>query len=64
MRLLTAHKILISAFLGLSIIMFVWGMVHGFRGDRNAWGVAALGGLAAPGAALYLRKLRRSPPIK
>jgi hypothetical protein len=64
MRLLTAHKILISAALLLAVVLASWGVAHGLRGDRGAWGVAALGVALIPTAGLYLRKLRRNPPLK
>jgi hypothetical protein len=64
MRLLTAHKILISAALCLGAIMAVWGVVHARRGDAGAWGVFALGLGMLPLGGLYLRKLIRNPPIR
>ncbi len=64
MRLLTAHKILISAALALGAILVVWGVVHGRRGESGAWGVFALGLAVIPIGALYLRKLLRNPPIR
>jgi hypothetical protein len=64
MRLLTAHKILISAALGLGAILAVWGIVHGRRGEPGAWGVFALGAAMIPLGILYLRKLLRNPPIR
>jgi hypothetical protein len=64
MRLITAHKILISAALGLGVILTVWGVVHGRRGDPGAWGVFALGLAVIPAGLLYLRKLLRNPPIR
>jgi len=64
MRLLLAHKILISAALGLAVILAVWGLVHGRRGEPGAWGVFALGLGVLPVGLLYLRKLIRNPPLR
>jgi hypothetical protein len=64
MRLLTAHKILISAALCLGAILALWGVVHGRRGEPGAWGVFALGLAMIPVGILYLRKLLRNPPIR
>jgi hypothetical protein len=64
MRLLTAHKILISAALALGVILAIWGVVHGRRGDPGAWSVFALGVAMLPAGLLYLRKLYRNPPIR
>jgi hypothetical protein len=64
MRLLTAHKILITAALGLGAILTIWGAVHGRRGEPGAWGVFALGLAVLPVGVLYLRKLIRNPPIR
>jgi hypothetical protein len=64
MRLLTVHKILISAALCLGVILAVWGVVHGRRGEPGAWGVFALGLAVIPAGLLYLRKLLRNPPIR
>ena len=64
MRLITAHKILISAALGLGVILALWGVVHGRRGEPGAWGVFALGLGMIPVGILYLRKLLRNPPIR
>ncbi len=61
-RLLTAHKILVSAFLGLAVVLILWGIRH--RGQPNAWVAIAIGAVALPAGALYLRKLYRSPPVK
>jgi hypothetical protein len=64
MRLITAHKILISAALGLALVLVLWGLVHGRRGDHGAWVVFALGVTVIPIGLLYLRKLLRNPPIR
>ena len=64
MRLLTAHKILIVAALALGVVLVLWGVVHGRRGEPGAWGVFALGLAAIPIGLLYLRKLLRNPPIR
>ncbi len=64
MRLLTAHKILIGAALMLSVVLIIWGVVHGRRGEPGAWAVLALGAVMLPLGALYLRKLFRSPPLR
>ncbi len=65
MRLLTAHKILVMAWLLLCAAMIAWGAVHGIaRHERNAWLPLALGAAALPPGALYLRKLYRKPPIR
>jgi hypothetical protein len=64
MRLITAHKILISAALALGAILTVWGAVHGRRGDPGAWGVFALGLAVLPVGTLYLLKLIRNPPLR
>jgi hypothetical protein len=63
MRLLLAHKILITAALVLALVLVAWGAVHAHRGEPGAWGVFALGLAMLPTGALYLRKLRRDPPI-
>jgi hypothetical protein len=63
-RLLTAHKILVTAALGLGVVLTSWGVVHALvRREPGAWVVLVLGVVAIPAAALYLRKLRRNPPI-
>ncbi len=65
MRLLTAHKILISAALALALILVAWGAVHGgARHESGGWFALALGLVTAPAAALYLRKLYRNPPLR
>ena len=65
MRLLTAHKILISATLVLAVVLIVWGAVHGLaRHEPGAWTAFALGAVMLPAGALYLRKLWRNPPIR
>lgn len=65
MTLLTAHKILIVAALTLSVVLLVWGVVHGAaRHESFAWPVAAVGALGIPLTAVYLRKLKRNPPIR
>ncbi|HZS36443.1 MAG TPA: hypothetical protein VFF06_06440 [Polyangia bacterium] len=65
MRLLTAHKILVSAWLVLCAVMIVWGVVHAvLRREPHAWMVLAMGAVALPPGALYLRKLYRTPPIR
>jgi hypothetical protein len=61
-RLLTAHKILVGAALGLSAILVVWGLSN--RGQPGAYLVLALGAAALLPGALYLRKLRKNPPIR
>jgi hypothetical protein len=64
-RLLTAHKILVSAALGLGVVMTSWGAVHGLsRHEPGAWVVFVLGVAALPVGVLYLRKLWRNPPIR
>jgi hypothetical protein len=64
-RLLTAHKILVGAALGLGVVLTVWGAVHGIaRGEPGGWGVMVLGALSVPACVLYLRKLRRNPPLR
>jgi len=64
MRLLTAHKILVSAALVLGALLVVWGVVHGIvRHEPNAWISLAIGVVVVPLGALYLRKLYRNPPI-
>jgi hypothetical protein len=62
MRLLTAHKILVVAFLILSVVLVVWGVGH--RSLPNAWVAIVIGAGVLPFGLLYLRKLYRSPPIK
>jgi len=62
--LLKVHKLLITMAFVLAGLFVVWGVVHGLRGQRDAWAVAGLGVVLLPAAGLYLRKLRRSPPIK
>ena len=64
MRLLTLHKILIAAAVGLGAVLALWGAVHGRRGESGAWWVCVVGLLMLPAGALYLRKLKRNPPIK
>ena len=65
MRLLTAHKILISAAMVLGVVLIVWGAVHGLaRHEPGAWSAFVLGVVMLPAAALYLRKLKRNPPIR
>jgi hypothetical protein len=64
MRLLTAHKILISAAIVLGAILILWGLVHANRGQEGAWGVFALGVVVLPLGLVYLRKLIRNPPIR
>jgi hypothetical protein len=65
MRLLTAHKILVAAWLVLCAVMIAWGLVHGVhRREPNAWMPLALGAAALPPGAWYLRKLYRRPPIR
>ena len=63
MRLLTAHKILVSAWLGLCVAMIAWGARH-LHDGRGGWIPLALGACALPAGALYLRKLYRRPPLK
>jgi hypothetical protein len=62
--LLRVHKLLITMALVLAGLFVVWGVVHGMRGERNAWMVCGMGVVLLPALALYLRKLRRNPPIK
>jgi hypothetical protein len=57
MRLLTAHKILIGAAVGLGAVLAWWGAAH------RVWAVCAVGVLMLPAGVLYLRKLKRNPPI-
>jgi hypothetical protein len=65
MRLLTAHKILVGAWLALCVVMIEWGALHGIvRHEPNAWIPLALGAAALPPGVLYLRKLYRAPPIR
>ena len=65
MGLLTAHKILVIAWLVLCAVMIAWGVVHGvLRREPQAWIPLALGAAALPPGALYLRKLYRTPPIR
>jgi len=61
-RLLTAHKILVGACLGLALILILWGIAH--RAQPHAWVAIAIGAVVLPTGALYLRKLFRSPPLK
>ena len=61
-RLLTAHKILVSACLALAAILILWGVRH--REQPHAWVAIAIGAVALPVGALYLRKLFRAPPLK
>jgi hypothetical protein len=63
--LLPAHKVLISAALALGVILLVWGVVHGVaRREQAGWVALAIGAVAVPACALYLRKLYRNPPIR
>jgi hypothetical protein len=65
MRLLTAHKILVIAWLLLCVAMIAWGAVHGLvRHQPNAWWPLVLGAAALPPGVIYLRKLYREPPIR
>ena len=64
MRLIALHRLLISAFLGLLVLMVAWGVAAVRRGEPGAWIVLAVGALPIAPAALYLRKLYRNPPIK
>jgi hypothetical protein len=63
--LLQAHRVLISAAIGLSAILVVWGVVHGVvRHEPPGWVALGLGLVALPAGTLYLRKLYRNPPIR
>ena len=62
--LLRVHKLLITMAIVLAGVFVVWGVVHAMRGEKNAWVVAGMGLLLGPAAGLYLRKLRKNPPIK
>ncbi len=63
MRLLTAHKILVVAWLVLCVAMIAWGARHA-RDGRGGWIPLALGAAALPAGAVYLRHLYRRPPLK
>lgn len=62
MRLLTAHKILISFALAMAAALTLWGASH--RRREGAWVALVLGVLMLPTLGLYLRKLFRNPPLK
>jgi hypothetical protein len=62
MRLLTFHKILVTAALGLAVVMVVWGITQ--RREPGANLVLAVGAAVIVPAALYLRKLYKNPPIR
>jgi hypothetical protein len=65
MRLLTAHKILVSAGLLLAAVLVVWGAVHGLkRHEPRAWVAFVIGLCMLPAGGLYLRKLLKNPPIR
>jgi hypothetical protein len=65
MRLLTAHKILVGAATSLGVVLLAWGAVHALqRGERQGWPALALGAAMLPLGLLYLRKLRKNPPIR
>jgi hypothetical protein len=65
MKLLTAHKILIGAALGLGAALTAWGAVHGLaRGESGGWVPFVIGLLTMPAAGLYLYKLKKKPPIR
>jgi hypothetical protein len=61
MRLLTAHRILVSFALGLCVVLIAWGIRH--REMTGSLWVLGLGACAFPLLALYLRKLYRNPPL-
>jgi len=64
-RLLTAHKILISAAIGMGAVLAVWGASHGLgRGEPGALVAFGFGVIAIPAGALYLYKLKKRPPIR
>jgi hypothetical protein len=62
MRLLTAHRILVAASIGLQGLLVLWSAVH--RDRPGAWLPGVLALVTMPILALYLRKLYRNPPIK
>lgn len=65
MRLLTAHKILISCTLALALVLIIWGADHAFRrGQPDAWVALVLGLVMLPLGALYLRRIIRKPPVR
>jgi hypothetical protein len=64
MGLLTAHKILIAFALLLSMILVVWGVLHGvYRHEPGGYWMLFLGTVTWPFVAMYLVKLWRNPPL-
>jgi hypothetical protein len=63
--LLVVHRILITAAIVLGGLLVVWGIVHGLvRHEPGALYVMGLGLVVLPLGAIYLRKIRRDPPIQ
>jgi hypothetical protein len=63
--LLKVHRVLIGAAIALSLVLIVWGVVHGARrGEDAGWFALGLGAVALLLLSLYMVKVVRNPPIR